>query len=144
MAITYNNDFKDILVALKNKIKAEIKCPVVDDENSMSRNNFFIQLDPQGSEQGDTTKYSEHSTYNILIKLFFMDRKQPKFQNYVLDKCSMLNALIHDNPTLALASGRSAYNLRSGDLDFSLEIEGYEDYVVHSFDFSCEYLSNFG
>ena len=100
---------------------------------------------PVSSNQGDVTKFSEHRTYNMELKYYFMKRKDSKFQDYVLNQISILEALVHDNPTLTLADSTTAYNVMIGDLEFNVSTEDeYEDYFVTGWDLSCEHLSNFG
>ena len=145
MAVTYTNTWKNILVALKSKIKAEMKCPVLSGFDEKNKANQFIILTPTGSEQGDVTKYSEHRTFLIDIHYYFLDRNNQQFQDYILNQISILEALIHDNPTLSLSDSTKAYNLRTGTNEIDIErAEGYEDYLVTSWNFSCEHLNNLG
>ena len=145
MAGTYTNNWKNILTALMSKIKAEMKCPVFSDFDEENKSNQFIKLIPNGSEQGDVTKFSEHRTFNIDIQYYIMNRKDSQFQNYVLNQVSILEALVHDNPTLSLADSTTAYNLMLGDLELDVEPEDeFEDYFIAGWDFSCEHLSNLG
>ena len=71
MAVTYKNVWKNILTALKSKIRAEMKCPVISVFDETMKTNQFIRLVPQGSNQGDVTKFSEHRTFNVEIEYFF-------------------------------------------------------------------------
>ena len=145
MAVTYTNTWKNILVALKSKIKAEMKCPVLSGFDEKNKSNQFIILTPTGSEQGDVTKNSEHRTFLIDIHYYFLDRNNQQFQDYILNQISILEALIHDNPTLSLADSTKAYNLRTGNNEIDIErAEGYEDYLGTSWNFSCEHLNNLG
>ena len=115
MAVTYKNNWKNLLTALMSKIKAEMKCPVFSGFDEENKSNQFIKLIPNGSEQGDVTKFSEHRTFNIDINYYFIYQKNSQFQNYVLNQVSILEALVHDNPTLSLADSTTAYNLTIGD-----------------------------
>ena len=145
MAVTYTNTWKNILVALKSKIKAEMKCPVFSGFDETSKANQFIRMIPTGSEQGDVTSKSEHRTFSIDIIYYFVNRNNAQFQDYILNQVSILEALIHDNPTLSLADSTTAYNLRSGANELGIEVEeGYEDYFATSWNFSCEHLNNLG
>ena len=145
MAVTYTNTWKNILVALKSKIKAEMKCPVLSGFDEKNKSNQFIVLTPTGSEQGDVTKNSEHRTFLIDIQYYFINRNNAQFQDYMLNQVSILEALIHDNPTLSLADSTTAYNLRSGSNEMGIEVEEeYEDYYAISWNFSCEHLNNLG
>ena len=51
MAVTYKNNWKNILTALMSKIKAEMKCPVFSDFDEINKANQFIRLVPKGSTQ---------------------------------------------------------------------------------------------
>ena len=145
MAVTYKNVWKNVLVALKSKIKAEMKCPVFSNFDETSKANQFIRLIPTGSNQGDVTKFSEHRTFNVNVQYYFMRRNNAQFQDYVLNQVSILEALVHDNPTVSLADSTTAYNLMIGDLDLAIEPEDeYEDYFIAGWNFSCEHLSNLG
>ena len=145
MAVTYTNNWKNILTALKSKIRAEIKCPVYSNWNNEVKANQFISIMPVSSNQGDVTKSSEHRTYNMELKYYFMERKDSQFQKYVLNQISILEALVHDNPTLTLSDSTTAYNVMIGDLEFNVDPEDeYEDYFITGWDLSCEHLSNFG
>ena len=144
MAVTYTNNWKNILTALKSKIRAEMKCPVFSNWEETSKSNQFVRLIPSGSNQGDVTKFSEHRTFNVDLQYLFLKRNNTNFQDYVLNQVSILEALIHDNPTLSLANSTTAYNVMIGDVEFNVEDEEYEDYFIAGWDFSCEHLSNLG
>ena len=145
MAVTYTNVWKQILTALMSKIKAEMKCPVFSGFDETSKANQFIRLIPTGSEQGDVTSKSEHRTFSIDIIYYFVNRNNAQFQDYILNQVSILEALIHDNPTLSLADSTTAYNIMVGDLELNIEEEEqYEDYFIAGWDLSCEHLSNLG
>ena len=145
MSVTYTNNWKNILTALMSKVRAEMKCPVYSDWDKDIKGNQFIKILPVGSIQGDVTKFSEHRTFNMEVKYYFLNRKDSQFQNYVLNQVSILEALVHDNPTLSLADSTTAYNIMVGDLELNIEEEEqYEDYFIAGWDLSCEHLSNLG
>ena len=145
MAVTYKNNWKNLLTALMSKIRAEMKCPVFSGFDEENKSNQFIKLIPNGSEQGDVTKFSEHRTFNIDIHYYILRQNNSQFQNYVLNQASILEALVHDNPTLSLADSTTAYNLMIGDLELDVEPEDeFEDYFIAGWGFSCEHLSNLG
>ena len=144
MAVTYKNTWNNIKVALMSKLKAEMKCPIFSGSYTESKANQFIKLISVGSVQGDVTKSSEHRTFNITIEYYIMDRKNSEFEKYVDNQVSILEALVHDNPTLSLADSTTAYNVMIGDCARNVEIEEHEDYNVSTWDLSCEHLSNLG
>ena len=146
MAVTYTNVWANLLKALKSKIMAEMKCPVYSDWYDEVKGNQFISVVPISSEQGDVTNKSEHRTFNIGVQYLFVKRNNTNFQEYVLNQVSILEALVHDNPTLSLADSTTAYNLMIGDLELNIESdnEEHEDYFIVGWDLSCEHLSNLG
>ena len=125
---------------------AEMKCPVYSDWYQEIKGNQFISVIPTSSDQGDVTNKSEHRTFNMEVKYYFLSRKDKQFQNYVLNQVSILEALVHDNPTLSLADSTTAYNVMIGDLELNVDDdnEEYEDYFITGWDLSCEHLSNLG
>ena len=146
MSVTYTNNWANILKAIMSKIRVEMKCPVYSDWVKDIKGNQFIKILPVGSIQGDVTKSSEHRTFNMEVKYYFLNRKDSQFQNYVLNQVSILEALVHDNPTLSLADSTTAYNVMIGDLELNVDDdnEEYEDYFIAGWDLSCEHLSNLG
>ena len=146
MAVTYTNVWKNILTALKSKIRAEMKCPVYSDWYDEVKGNQFISVIPTSSEQGDVTSKSEHRIFNMEVRYYFLNSNNKQFQNYVLNQVSILEALVHDNPTLSLADSTTAYNVMIGDLELNIESdnEEHEDYFIVGWDLSCEHLSNLG
>ena len=125
---------------------AEMKCPVYSDWYQEIKGNQFISVIPSSSDQGDVTNKSEHRTFNMEVKYYFLSRKDKQFQNYVLNQVSILEALVHDNPTVSLSDSTTAYNVMIGDLELNVDSdnEEHEDYFIVGWDLSCEHLSNLG
>ena len=145
MAVTYTNNWKNILTALKSKIRAEMKCPVYSGWDQENKSNQFIRIIPTGSSQSDKATFMEVREFEMECQYYFLKRKDTKFQDYVLNQVSILEALVHDNPTLSLADSTTAYNIMVGDLELNIEEEEqYEDYFIAGWDLSCEHLSNLG
>ena len=44
MAVTYKNNWKNILTALSSKIMTEMKCPVYSDFYDVTKSNHFIKF----------------------------------------------------------------------------------------------------
>ena len=142
MAVTYTNNWKNILTAFMSKVRAEMKCPVYSDWFEDSKSNQFIRIIPTGSVQGDVTKFSEHRTFNMEVSYYFLNRKDKQFQNYVLNQVSILEALVHDNITLTLADSTKAVNVTLGDLELNAEVEDYDDYFVCEWNLTCTHFGN--
>ena len=142
MAVTYTNNWKNILTALKSKIRAEMKCPVYSDWDKQVKGNQFIKIVPVGSSQLEKATFMEVREFDMECQYFFLKRKDNKFQDYVLNQVSILEALIHDNITLTLSDDTKAVDVTMGDLDFNVEIEEYDDYMVAQWSLSCTHFGN--
>ena len=142
MAVTYTNNWKNILTALKSKIMAEMKCPVYSDWEVNVKSNQFIKIIPTGSSQLEKATFMEVREFNMDCQYFFLKRKDSKFQDYVLNQVSILEALVHDNITLTLSDDTKAVDVTMGDLDFNVEIEEYDDYMVAQWSLSCTHFGN--
>ena len=144
MAVTYTNNWKNILTAFKSKIRAEMKCPVYSDWDQEIKTNQFIRIIPTGSSQLEKATFMEVRSFDMNCQYYFMRRKDTKFQDYVLNQVSILEALVHDNITLTLADDSKAVDVTLGDLDFNVEVEGYDDYMVAQWSLTCTHFGNGG
>ena len=142
MAVTYTNNWKNILTALKSKIRAEMKCPVYSDWDKQVKGNQFIKIVPVGSSQLEKATFMEVREFDMECQYFFLKRKDNKFQDYVLNQVSIMEALIHDNITLTLSDDTKAVDVTLGDLDFNVEVEEYDDYMVAQWSLNCTHFGN--
>ena len=142
MAVTYTNNWKNILTALMSKIKAEMKCPVFSDFDETNKANQFIRLVPRGSTQVELATFLEVREFDIGVQYFFIKRQDKQFQNYVLNQVSILEALVHDNITLDLADSSQFVNVSLAGLDLNVEIEDYEDYFVAEWNLTGTHYGN--
>ena len=141
MAVTYKNTWKNILTALKSKIRAEMKCPVTTDNTDL-KSNQFIKLYTIGSDQLEKASFLETRQYNISCQYFMLRRNTPEFENYIQNQISILEALIHDNITLTLADSSLAYDITMGAMTYNIEVEEYDDYHIVEWDLSCTHSGN--
>ena len=144
MSVTYTNNWKNILTALKSKIRAEMKCPVYSNWEQELKGNQFIRIIPVGSSQLEKATFMEVRSFDMECQYYFLRRKDNKFQDYVLNQVSILEALVHDNITLELADTTKAVDITLGDLDFNVEVEGYDDYMVAQWSLTCTHFGNGG
>ena len=142
MAVTYQNTWKNLLTALMSKIKAEMKCPVFSDFDETNNSNQFVRLVPKGSTQVDLATFMEVREFDIDVQYFFAKRNNKKFQNYVLNQVSILEALIHDNITLTLADSTKLVNVSLDDLDLNVELENFEDYFIAEWSLTGTHFGN--
>jgi len=144
MSVTYTNNWKNILTALKSKIRAEMKCPVYSNWEEELKGNQFIRIIPVGSSQLEKATFMEVRSFDMQCQYYFLRRKDNKFQDYVLNQVSILEALVHDNITLELADATKAVDVTLGNLDFNVEVEGYDDYMVAQWSLTCTHFGNAG
>ena len=144
MSVTYTNNWKNILTALKSKIRAEMKCPVYSNWEEELKGNQFIRIIPVGSSQLEKATFMEVRSFDMECQYYFLRRKDNKFQDYVLNQVSILEALVHDNITLELTDATKAVDITLGDLDFNVEVEGYDDYMVAQWSLTCTHFGNGG
>ena len=142
MAVTYTNNWKNILTALMSKIRAEMKCPVYSNWYEDAKANQFIRILPTGSSQGDKATHMEVREFDMDCQYYFIRRKNKEFQNYVLNQVSILEALVHDNITLDLADSSQFVNVSLAGLDLNVEIEDYEDYFVAEWNLTGTHYGN--
>ena len=142
MSVTYTNNWANILKALMSKIRAEMKCPVYSDWDTEIKGNQFIRIIPTGSSQVDKASFLEVREFEMDCQYYFIRRNNTQFLDYVLNQVSILEALIHDNITLDLADNTKAVNVTLGELDFNVEVEGYEDYMVAQWSLTCTHFGN--
>ena len=144
MSVTYTNNWKNILTALKSKIRAEMKCPVYSNWEQDIKANQFIKIVRLGSSQLEKATFMEVRSFDMECQYYFTKRKDNKFQDYVLNQVSILEALVHDNITLTLADSTKAVDVTLGDLDFNVEVDGYDDYMVAQWTLTCTHFGNTG
>ena len=142
MSVTYTNNWKNILTALMSKVRAEMKCPVYSNWEQELKGNQFIRIIPIGSMRTEKATFMEVRQFTMDCQYYFLKRNDSQFQNYVLNQVSILEALIHDNITLDLADNSKAVNITLGDLDFNVEVEGYDDYMVCQWSLTCTHFGN--
>tara|TARA_R100000781_G_scaffold21495_2_gene16160 strand:+ start:630 stop:1067 length:438 start_codon:yes stop_codon:yes gene_type:complete len=132
MAVTFTNNFKNILDKLQNILRTEFKgaVPVYIGNESVQAGTQFIRLEPQGSELVEFKANSETREFTINIYYYFLDKNIKKTSlDHVLRYVSRIEALIHDNLIMTLADSTKALNTRidSTTLD---TLEDENEYVV--------------
>jgi len=144
MAVTYTNNWKNIMLALKSKLRAEISCPIFSGFDAVSKSNQFIKLIPTGSSQIEKATFMESREFNIDIQYYMLRRNNAQFQDYVFKEVSILEALVHDNIALTLSDSTRAHNLSLETMEFDVEEEDFEDYFIVQWALSLIYTGNQG
>ena len=144
MAVTYTNNWKNIMLALKSKLRAEIKCPIFSGFDAVNKSNQFIKLIPTGSSQIEMATFMESREFNIDIQYYMLRRNNAQFEDYVFNQVSILEALVHDNIALTLSDSTRAHNLSLETMELDVEEEDFEDYFIVQWALSLIYTGNQG
>ena len=100
MAVTFTNNFKNILDKLRNILRTEFKgaLPVYIGHESAQASSQFLRLDPVGSELTDYMVNAETREFTINMYYYFLDKNIKKTSlDHVLRYVSRIEALVHDN-----------------------------------------------
>lgn len=132
MAVTFTNNFKNILDKLRNILRTEFKgaLPVYIGHESVQANTQFVRLDPVGSELLAYMVNAETREFTINMYYYFLDKNIKKTSlDHVLRYVSRIEALIHDNLIMTLTDSSKVFNARitSTTLD---TLEDENEYVV--------------
>ena len=144
MAITFTNNWKNILDKLENILKTEFKgaMPVFRGEQKPIGNQF-LRLSPSGSTLLEYMHTAEFREFDINITYHFKDPNIKKNSlDHVFRQVSRIEALIHDNVTVTLADSSKLINIQLSSCD--LDAGGTDSEYVVSWDLSCQHLGNIG
>ena len=143
MAVTFTNNWKNILDKLESILESEFKgaLPVYKGNSIPKGVNQALQLMPSNSVLSEYNINSETREYSIEVRFIFNEANiNETALDHILRQVSRIEALIHDNITMTLADSTSAFNCRFE----STELDADEEsglYVV-LWDYKCQHLGN--
>ena len=142
MAITFTNNWKNILDKLESILKTEFKgALLVYRGKEGSVGNQFLRLDPLGSDLIEYNITSELREFSIEMTYHFRDPNLRKSAlDHVLRQVSRIEALIHDNMSITLSDSSDLFNINLSSCDLDVG-DSDSEYVV-SWDLSCQHLAN--
>ena len=143
MAVTFTNNFKNILDKLESIIESEFKgaLPVYKGNTVPKGVNQALKLVPTGSVLTEYNTNSETREYSINVTFSFNEANvRETALDHVLRYVSRIEALIHDNITMTLSDSTSAFNCRFDSTDLNTDEES-NVYVVE-WDYKCQHLGN--
>ncbi len=143
MAISYTNNFKNILDKLRNVLRTEFKnaLPVYIGHETKDLGTQFLRLDPIGSDIVERLTHGEIREYTIEMYYYF---SEPNVNKTALDQVlrivSRIEALISNNHTMTLADDSSVNNciVEATELNAT---ENENEYVV-LFTWKAQHLGN--
>ena len=145
MAVTFTNNWKNILDQLRKVLRDEYKgsLPVYIGSEDSNAGTQYIRLDPVGSILSEYMINSETREFTINVYYVFGGANVKKTAlDHVLRFVSRTEALIHDNISMTLADSTSAFNCRFESTDLNVD-EDESTYVVQ-WVWKCQHLGNTG
>ena len=142
MAVSFTNNWKNILDKLENTLRTEFKGALpVYTGNKAPAGSTYLQLNPVGSELLEYNVTSETREFTIQILYYFLEANvKESALDHILRTVSRIEALIHDNVTVALADGTNIHNCRMQSTELNA---GDEDMYVVEWGWKCIHQGNF-
>ena len=147
MAITFTNNWKNILDKLTSVLRTEFKnaLPVYVGETNEKAGSQYLRLDPVGSELLEYNVSSETREFSINIFLYFGDKSESRStMDAVLRLVSRVESLIHDNVAMTYTNESSTVeNLFNCRLESTtLDAEEDSEFYVVLWDFKAMHMGN--
>ena len=141
MAISFTNNWKNILDKLENTIRTEFKGALpVYKGNKAPAGSTYLQLNPVGSELLEYNVTSETREFTIQIMYYFLEANvKDTALDHILRNVSRIEALIHDNTAMTLSDSSQAFNCRMQSTELNT---GDEDMYVVEWEYKCMHLGN--
>lgn len=142
MAVTFTNNWKNILDKLESTLRAEFKgaLPVYRGDKTTTATQF-LRLVPVGSELSEYNATSETREFTIQILYYFFEKNiKETALDHVLRTVSRIEALIHDNMAMTLTDSSNLFNCRLQSTSLNTE-EEEEAYVVE-WEWKGQHLGN--
>ena len=141
MAISFTNNWKNILDKLENIFRAEFKGALpVYRGNRAPAGTTYLQLNPVGSELIEYNVSSETREFTIQVLYYFLEANvKDTALDHILRTVSRIEALVHDNTAMTLSDSSNAFNCRMQSTELNTEDE--EMYVVE-WEYKCMHLGN--
>jgi len=143
MAVSFTNNWKNILDALEKVLEDEFKgaLPIYKGNAIPKGINQALQLIPASSSLSEYNTTSETREFTIDIRFVFNEANVNETAlDHILRQVSRIEALIHDNVTMTLSDSSSAFNCRFESTELNADEES-GIYVVE-WEYKCQHLGN--
>ena len=147
MAVSFTNNWKNILDKLENTLRTEFKGALpVYRGNKAPAGSTYLQLNPVGSELLEYNVSSETREFTIQILYYFLEANvKDSALDHILRTVSRIEALIHDNVSMSYTNEDSVaeqvFNCRMQSTELNA---GEEDMYVVEWEYKCMHLGNTG
>ena len=145
MAVTFTNNWKNILDKLESILETEFKgaLPVYKGNVVPTGVNQALQLTPAGSTLSEYNTNSETREFTINVRFIFNEANiNETALDHILRQVSRIEALIHDNVAMTLSDSTRAFNCRLESTNLNADEES-NIYVVQ-WEYKCQHLGNTG
>ena len=145
MAVTFTNNWKNILDKLESILEVEFKGALkVYKGNTIPKGvTQAVQLIPSGSILSEYNQTSETREFTIEVRFIFNEVNITETAlDHVLRYVSRIEALIHDNVAMTLSDSSSAFNCRFESTDLNADEESGIYVVI--WEYKCQHLGNVG
>ena len=115
MAVSFTNNWKNILDKLRNVLRTEYgnSLPVYVGDEDSSTSSQYIRLDPQGSEFLEYNVNSETRKFTINVFYVFSGVNMKKTAlDHILRFVSRTEALVRNNITMTLSDSTKVYECK--------------------------------
>ena len=145
MAVTFTNNWKNILDKLRSVLRTEYKntLPIYIGAEESNAGTQFIRLEPIGSDLTEYMTNSETREFTINVYYVFGGANVKKTAlDHVLRFVSRTEALIHDNIAMTLSDSTRAFNCRFETTELNTDEE--ESTYVVQWVWKCQHLGYTG
>ena len=141
MAISFTNNWKNILDKLESTLRTEFKGALpVYRGNKTTNATQFLRLVPTGSELMEYSVSSEMREFNIQMLYYFFEKNiKDTALDHIMRSVSRIEALVHDNLIMTLSDNSKAIDCRMQSTELNTQEE--EAYVV-VWDYRCLHVGN--
>ena len=143
MAVTFTNNWKNILDELRSVLRTEYKgtLPIYIGADETNAGNQYIRIDPQRSDLIEYAVKNEIRVFTVNIFYVFTGVNVKKQSlDHILRFVSRTEALIHDNVSMTLSDSSVAYNCRIESTELGTDEE--ETAYVVSWGWKCLHRGN--
>ena len=143
MAVSFTNNFKNILDQLRNVLRTEFKgtLPIYIGHDTKEVATQYLRLNPIGSTLNEYNVTGEIREFQVNMFYYFADPNVNKTSlDHVLRFVSRIEALIHDNITMTLSDSTNCFNCRIEATELNA-LDDENEYVVQ-FEWRGQHLGN--
>ena len=145
MAVTFTNNWKNILDKLESVLESEFKgaLPVYKGNAVPKGVNKSLQLVPTGSVLSEYNATSETREFSITVRFIFAEvNVKETALDHILRYVSRIEALIHDNGVMTLSDSTNAFNCRLETTELNSDEES--GLYITEWAWKCQHLGNVG